>query len=140
MATETPADHHAEEHHVHWHQRSDVRPAYAHSFWWFMFANGGAFAAIFLGILILVLGILGPLGVPEWMYDRGHFAWTLQNPIVKLFLLVLCGLTFIHAAHRTRYLLMDLGVLTMKRPIQYLMYGLAGLGTVVAAFLLFTTP
>ena len=128
------------EHEQHWHQRSDVRPAYSHSFWWFMFANGGAFAAIFLGVMILVLGILGPLGVPEWMYDRGHFAWTLSNPIVKLFLLALCGLTFIHAAHRTRYLLMDLGVLVAKRPIQYAMYGLAGAGTLVAAALLVTTP
>ena len=126
--------------HQHWHQRADLKPAYSHSFWWFMFANGGAFAAIFLGVMILVLGILGPLGTPEWMYDRGHFAWTLSNPLVKLFLLVLCGLTFVHAAHRTRYLLMDLGVLAAKRPIQYVMYGLAGVGTLVAAFLLFTTP
>ena len=140
MAPQTPPAYRTDDLHLHWHQRTDLRPAYSHSFWWFMFANGGAFAAIFLGVLILVLGILGPIGVPEWMYDRGHFAWTLQNPIVKLFLLALCGLTFIHAAHRTRYLLMDVGVLVLKKPIQYLMYGLAGLGTLVAAYLLFTTP
>lgn len=123
-----------------WHRRENLRPAYAHSFWWFMFGNGGAIAAIFLPVIILVSGILGPLGVPSWMEDAKHFGWVLANPLVKLFLVVLCFLTFVHAAHRLIAIMVDLGVRINKRLIGYFFYGLAIVLTVVAAGLVFTTP
>ena len=127
-------------HGVPWHRREGLKPAYSHSFWWFLFANGGALAAILLPVHILVQGILGPLGVPEWMYDRDRFSWVLGNPLVKLYLIVLTFLIFIHAAHRTRFLLIDLGIRGGVRPIQYLMYGAAIAGTLVGAYLLIVAP
>src|SRR5438477_144578 len=42
-------------------ERSSSRPALAHLFWWFMFAQGGVIAAILLPVHILFQGILGPL-------------------------------------------------------------------------------
>jgi fumarate reductase subunit D len=127
-------------HHEPWHRRENLKPAYGHGFWWFMFGNGGAIAAILLPVTILVVGVLGPLGVPNWMEDSKHFAWTLGNPLVKLFFLVLCFLTFVHAAHRLRYTLYDLGVRGSVRALELICYGAAILGTIVAAVLLFTTP
>jgi fumarate reductase subunit D len=126
--------------HEPWHRRANVRPAYGHGFWWFMFGNGGAIAAILLPVTILVVGVLGPLGVANWTEDARHFAWTLGNPLVKLFLLVLVFFTFIHSAHRLRYTLYDLGVRGSVSALEWICYGAAIAGTIVAAVLLFTTP
>ena len=126
--------------HEPWHRRESVKPAYGHSFWWFMFGNGGAIAAVLLPVTILVAGVLGPLGVPNWMEDSAHFGWTLGNPLVKLFFIVLCFLTFIHAAHRVRYTLYDVGVRGSVKVLEWVCYGAAILATVVAAGLIATTP
>jgi len=126
--------------HVPWHRRQDLRPAVGHGFWWFMFGNGGAIAAIFLPVTILVVGVLGPLGVNNWMEDSKHFAWTLGNPIIKLYFIVLCFLTFVHAAHRLRYALFDLGIRGATRALEWGCYGLAILATLAAAALLVVTP
>ncbi len=126
--------------HEPWHQRQDLKPAYGHSFWWFLFGNGGGIAAVFLPVVILVAGVLGPLGVKNWMEDSRHFAWALGNPLVKLFLLVLIFLTFVHAAHRLRYTLFDLGLRGSVVVLEWVCYGAAIAGTIVAAVLLITTP
>ena len=126
--------------HVPWHRREDLKPAVGHGFWWFMFGNGGGIAAVFLPVVILVGGVLGPLGVKNWVEDSRHFAWTLGNPLVKLFLLGLCFLTFVHAAHRLRYMLFDLGLRGSVVMLEWVCYGAAIVGTLVAAVLLFTTP
>ena len=88
----------------------------------------------------LVVGILGPLGVSNWMEDSKHFAWTLGNPIIKLYFIVLCFFTFVHAGHRLRYALYDLGIRNATRALEWVCYGLAVVGTLVAAALLVTTP
>ena len=130
--------------HRPWHRREDLKPAYGHSFWWFMFGNGGAIAAVFLPVTIFVAGVLGPLrstlGINNWMEDARHFGWVLGNPIIKLFFIVLCFLTFVHAAHRIRYLLFDLGVRGAVRPLEWICYGAAILATIGAAVLIVITP
>jgi fumarate reductase subunit D len=126
--------------HRHWHQRDDVKPDYGHSFWWFMFANGGAIAAILLPVTILVAGVLGPLGVPNWMEDARHFGWTLSNPLVKLYFSVLVFLTFVHAAHRLRYTLYDFGLRGSVVALEWACYGLAVLATLAAVVLIVITP
>jgi fumarate reductase subunit D len=126
--------------HGRWHQREDLKPDLAHSFWWFMFGNGGAVAAILLPVTILVAGVLGPLGVPNWMEDARHFGWTLSNPLIKLYLVVLVFMTFIHAAHRFRYTLFDFGVRGSVVVLEWVCYGAAVVGTLVAAFMIVTTP
>jgi fumarate reductase subunit D len=117
------------------------KPALAHLFWWFMFAQGGVLAAILIPVHIVVQGILGPLGIVP-VVDRHYDTWIsiLGNPIVKLYLLVLISLPFFHFAHRLRYLLVDLGVNAAKGgPAQVIFYGGAILVTLVAIWVLLTT-
>jgi fumarate reductase subunit D len=117
------------------------KPALAHLFWWFMFANGGGLAALVLPVHILVQGILGPLGIVR-VVDQRYDSWIsiLGNPIVKLYLLVLIALSFFHFAHRLRYLLVDFGVHAAKTlPAQVIFYGAAVLVTVVTIWVLLTT-
>ncbi len=117
------------------------RPAYAHLFWWFMFANGGGLAALVLPVHVLVQGVLGPLGVVR-VVDQHYDTWIkiLGNPIVKGYLLVLIALPFFHFAHRLRYLLVDFGVPAAKSlPAQVIFYGGAVVVTLVAIWVLLTT-
>ena len=117
------------------------KPALAHLFWWFMFAQGGVLAALLIPVHILVQGILGPLGIVP-VVDRHYDTWTniLGNPIVKLYLLVLISLPFFHFAHRLRYLLVDLGLPAAKsRVAQVIFYGGAILVTLAAIWVLLTT-
>jgi fumarate reductase subunit D len=117
------------------------RPALAHLFWWFLFANGGGLAALVLPVHILVQGILGPLGVVP-VVDQHYDTWIsiLGNPIVKLYLLALIAFSFFHFAHRLRYLLVDFGVHAAKSlPAQVIFYGGAVVVTLVAVWVLLTT-
>ena len=117
------------------------RPALAHLFWWFMFAQGGVIAAVLIPVHIVVQGILGPLGVVP-VVDRHYDTWiaVLGNPIVKLYLLVLIAFPFFHFAHRLRYLLVDLGVRGAKGvPAQIAFYGGAVVVTLIAIWILLTT-
>jgi len=124
----------------HRSEASQHRPALAHLFWWFLFANGGGLAALVLPVHILVQGILGPLGVP--VVDQHYDTWIsiLGNPIVKLYLLALIAFSFFHFAHRLRYLLVDFGVHAAKSlPAQVIFYGGAVVVTLVAVWVLLTT-
>ena len=117
------------------------KPALAHLFWWFMFSQGGLFAAVLLPVHIVVQGILGPLGLVP-VVDRHYDTWIsiLGNPIVKLYLVVLISLPFFHFAHRLRYLLVDLGVPVAKAvPAQVVFYGAAVVVTVLSIYVLLTT-
>ena len=117
------------------------RPALAHLFWWFMFAQGGVIAAVLLPVHILVQGILGPLGIVPVVDRNGQgFYNVLASPIVKLYLLVLIAFPFFHFAHRLRYLLVDLGVPAAKSvPAQVIFYGGAVAVTLFTIWLLLTT-
>lgn len=117
------------------------RPALAHLFWWFMFAQGGVIAALLIPVHVVVQGILGPLGLVP-VADRHYDTWVslIGNPIVKLYLLVLIAFPFFHFAHRLRYLLVDLGVPAAKSvPAQVIFYGGAVLVTLFTIFILLTT-
>jgi fumarate reductase subunit D len=117
------------------------KPALAHLFWWFMFAQGGVLAAILIPVHILVQGILGPLGIVT-VVDRHYDTWIsiLDNPIVKLYLLVLISLPFFHFAHRLRYLLVDLGIPAAKSFVaQVIFYGGAVVVTLLAIYVLLST-
>ena len=118
-----------------------AKPALAHLFWWFMFAQGGVIAAVLIPVHILVQGILGPLGLVR-VADRHYDTWInlLGNPIVKLYLLVLIAVPFFHFAHRLRYLLVDLGMPAAKStPAQAIFYGGAVVVTLVTIWVLLTT-
>lgn len=118
-------------------------PAWIPALLWATFSQCAVAVAILVPAQILVEGVLGPLGwVPYPDRTSGSFAAMLGNPLVKIYLLVVCATAFYLAAHRVRYLLIDLGVGAHagKRVSGLLLYGLAVLGTVAAAAVLFTAP
>ncbi|MBF0095011.1 MAG: fumarate reductase subunit D [Alphaproteobacteria bacterium] len=99
---------------------------------WGPFAAGGTFAAFFNPVLILVTGILVPLGLLSGdvlSYTRAHeFAggW-----IGKLILFAFVALPAWHAAHRLRITVHDFGV-RADILVAVLVYASAALATVVA--------
>jgi fumarate reductase subunit D len=105
---------------------------------WAGFANAAVLTAFLVPAHILVQGILGPLGlVPS--FDRRYqtFASALGNPLVKVYLLLVMAAVFYLAAWRIAYVAHELG-LHFKRVLWMACFGLAALGTAVAAYLLFT--
>ena len=117
------------------------RPAFSHLVFWFLFANGGVITAVLLPVHVLIQGVLGPLRIVPSV-DQHYDTWVrvLGNPLVKLYLLVLIMFAFFHFAHRTRYLLMDLGVHAAKTlPAQAVFYGGAVVVTLITAWILLTT-
>lgn len=75
---------------------------------WLPFAGGGLVAALITPALILVTGVLMPLGVLHLPYDK--IAAFAHNPIGKLILLGIIALPAWHAAHRLRMTAHDLGL------------------------------
>lgn len=78
---------------------------------WLPFAGGGVVAAMMLPVMMLVTGILLPLGilpVEALSYDRLHAL--AANPLGKIVLAGVLILPLWHGAHRFRCTLQDLGV------------------------------
>jgi fumarate reductase subunit D len=104
---------------------------------WSLFGAGGVLSALIAPALILITGILAPIGL--WMphralaYDRVlGFA---QHPLGKLLLLAVISLFLFHAAHRIYHGLHDLGVHAGTGAMA-LAYGGALAGTLATAWLL----
>ena len=75
---------------------------------WLPFAAGGLVAALVIPALILVTGVLLPLGLVRLPFEKVlAFA---QNPIGKLSLFGTIALSSWHAAHRLRMTAHDLGL------------------------------
>lgn len=78
---------------------------------WFPFAAGGTISAFLLPVLILITGLLVPLGILDadaLSYERVHaFA---SNILGKGVLLVALIFPLWHGAHRFRMTVQDLGV------------------------------
>jgi len=75
---------------------------------WFPFAAGGLVAALIIPVLILITGVLVPLGLLHLPYEKmAKFA---HNPIGKLILFGAVALPAWHAAHRLRMTAHDLGL------------------------------
>ena len=103
---------------------------------WLLFSAGGMAAALLIPGLLLLFGVAFPLG---WLDppSHAHLLAVLRNPITRLVLLALCVLALFHWAQRFRYTLID--GLQLKRHsdvINFVCYGLAVAGSVVAADLL----
>ena len=113
----------------------------SHALWWGLFAIGGMTAALLLPVHILFQGVLGPLGIVPVVSNRyDTFAAALSNPLVRLYFWVLISLPLVHAAHRLRFLLIDLGFQAARRIIAIVLYGGAIAGALIAAFVLLTLP
>jgi len=103
---------------------------------WLLFSAGGMASALVVPILLLLLGVLIPLGLlaPP---DHAQLSAVLRHPLVRAGLLVLCVLSLLHWAHRFRYTLFDgLQLMRLRKPINLLCYGAAAAGSVWAAIVL----
>ena len=107
---------------------------------WAGFANAAVLTALLVPAHILVQGVLAPLGiVPSFDRRYSTFAMALGDPLVKLYLFVLMTASFYLFGHRVRYVIHELGV-HGKLAVGVVMYGLAAIATVAAAYLLITLP
>ena len=104
---------------------------------WLLFSAGGMASALLVPVLLLLFGVVFPLGLlapPE----HAHLLAVLQHPLTQVALLLLCVLSLLHWAHRFRYTLFDgLQLRRLSRPINLLCYGAAVAGSLWAAVVLF---
>lgn len=111
-------------------KRSD-EPVY-----WLLFGAGGVMSAVLLPVLVLITGILVPMGIisPEKLsYERVHaFATTWWGALI---LLATIALPIWHAMHRIYHGLHDVGIHT-TRLHHYVCYGFAFLVSAAALTLL----
>ena len=91
---------------------------------WLPFAAGGLVAALIIPVLILITGVLMPLGVASLSYDK-MLAFA-HNPLGKLILFGVIAFPAWHAGHRLRMTAHDLG-LGGGALVKVVCYGFAGL-------------
>lgn len=104
---------------------------------WGLFSAGGMVSALLVPVLLLLFGVVFPMGLLEPPDDE-YLLSVLSNPLVRVALLLLCVLSLLHWAHRFRHTLNIL--LRLKRlsgPISLLCYGGAIAGSIWAAVALF---
>jgi len=108
------------------------------AFFWLLFSAGGVVAAVLVPIQLFLFGLAFPLGwLPQPSYE--HLTALLGSVWVRLYLFVVCSLPLFHWAHRFRFTLYDgLQVKHLNEVIFAFCYGGALLGTVVAAYLLWS--
>jgi fumarate reductase subunit D len=105
-------------------------------FLWSLFSAGGVVAAFLIPVHLFLFTLAFPLGwISSPSYEALH-ALTRQ-PLVRMYLFVLCSLPLSHWAHRFRYTLYDgLQIKHLTEVIMVFCYGGAVLGTIVAGYLL----
>jgi fumarate reductase subunit D len=106
------------------------------AFWWALFGAGGIMAAMFIPVLVLIVGLAIPLG---WVATPGYeeLLEMARHPLSRLLLFVVISLSMFHGAHRFRFTLYDgLQLKHLEKIIIVLCYGSAILVTLLAAVLL----
>jgi len=114
-----------------------AKPSKAEAAAWLLFSAGGMVTALLVPVLVLLFGVLFPLGLlaPP---DQAGLAALLGHPIIAILLLGLCVLALLHWAHRFRYTLFDgLQLKRLRAPISAICYAAVLAGSVWAAFVLF---
>ena len=95
---------------------------------WLLFSGGGVLAAVFLPILVVLIGLAIPLG---WVSpDYEHLRAVVGHPLTFVVLLGVFVLMLVHSAHRFRYTLYDGLQVKRKRTVAVLCYGTAIVGSV----------
>ena len=105
-------------------------------FLWSLFSVGGVVAAFLIPVHLFLFGLAFPLG---WISSPGYetLHGLARQPLVRIYLFVLCSLPLFHWAHRFRYTLYDgLQIKHLNEVITAFCYGGAVLGTMVAGYLL----
>jgi fumarate reductase subunit D len=105
-------------------------------FLWLLFSGGGVVAALLIPVLLLLFGVVFPLGLVA-APDHAHLLAVLTHPVTRVVLLGLCVLALFHWAHRFRYTLYDgLQLKRLDALISVACYGAALLGSLVSAYLI----
>lgn len=104
---------------------------------WLMFSGGGVVAAVLLPVLVVLFGLVFPLG---WVSapDHDHLAAVVGHPVTLLVLLGVFVVLLVHSAHRFRYTLYDGLQLKAQRLIAVLCYGAAAVGAVATVLVLWS--
>jgi fumarate reductase subunit D len=108
----------------------------AEPFLWVLFSAGGVVTALFIPALLVLFGVVFPLG---WISppDHAHLDAVVSHPLTRLVLIGGCVLALFHWAHRFRYTLYEsLQLKHLYRLIAVLCYGGAIVGSLIAAYLL----
>ena len=105
--------------------------------WWALFSAGGVMAALFIPVLILVIGFVIPFDmVDESVYSYERMHEIVSHPIMKIILLAVIALPFFHFAHRFYFTVIHTGLWKNKPVLAFFSYGGAIAGTILAMFLL----
>lgn len=105
-------------------------------FWWTFFSAGGTLSALCLPVLLLLFGLVIPLG---WVEAPGYEALRARIAFLpaRLFLFVLITFSLLHWAHRFRFTLYDgLQLKHLETLILAFCYGGALAGSLLAGLLL----
>lgn len=101
---------------------------------WSLFGAGGVLSALLAPVLVLITGILVPLGLllpPETLSYPRVLAFV-QHPLGAMALLAVIALFLYHGCHRMLHSLHDLGLHTgLGAKVAF--YGFATLGSLVTA-------
>ena len=117
-------------------KRSPAKSSPTEAVAWLLFSAGGMVSALVAPILLLLFGVVIPLGLVA--PDHAHLATVLVHPLTRLALLVVCVLSLLHWAHRFRYTLYEgLQLKRLSTPINLACYGVALAGSVWAVIVLF---
>ncbi len=104
--------------------------------WWLPFSGGRMLSALLVPILIVIFGLAVPLGwMPAPSYD--HLRPLLDGIVAKVVLVGFVFVCLVHAAHRLRYVLVDLGLHGARGLVAVLFYGGAIAGAVWSALVAF---
>ncbi|OCB08158.1 fumarate reductase [Mycolicibacterium porcinum] len=107
-------------------------------FFWLLFSAGGMVTALTLPVLMLLFGVLFPLGLLDGP-DPAHLLAVVRNPLTRIVLAGIFVLGLFHWAHRFRFMLehgLKLG--RYDRAIAVCSYGTAVLGSIAAIWVLAT--
>ncbi len=92
---------------------------------------GAGVAALLMPVTIFLTSVAVLSG---WLGEE-RFVDLLGSLWVRLYLFVLISLSLFHAAHRLRFVLIDLGLKSVRGLISVLCYGSAIVGTLLTALL-----
>ena len=106
---------------------------------WLLFSAGGVVAALVIPVLLLLFGLVVPLGLSPPSPE--HMLAVLGHPLARVTIFVSCTLLLFHWAHRFRYTLYDgLQIKHLTALIVLLCYGGVLVGTIAAGYLVWQLP
>lgn len=107
-------------------------------FLWALFSAGGVVSAFLTPVILFLFGLAFPLGLLDPPDYERTFALA-KHPLARIVLFVFCSLPLFHWAHRFRFTLYDgLQIKHLNEAIAVICYGGAVIGTIAAAYILWT--